>query len=173
MASASWKLCSISGLHTPSASADERSSSLISPTSRCLLSTPDPFVSSGTNEPVVGPGPIGFHLVEMVPAASPLSPKINIYSLNGAGFDFPGPLEPPPAGLAVPKRKRNQLPAQSWSLFLRLLPLNVGAAAAAVVVTLVSRFGFSTDINIKRARGFKIFHLFSLHFLDSPLLAHI
>lgn len=41
MARASWKLCSMSGLQTPSASADDKSlsSSLISPTSKCL-STP-------------------------------------------------------------------------------------------------------------------------------------
>lgn len=54
MARASWKLCSMSGLHTPSASADDKSfsSSLISPTSRCLLSAPAAFESTGPIGPV-------------------------------------------------------------------------------------------------------------------------
>lgn len=54
MARASWKLCSISGLQTPSASADDRSfsSSLMSPTSRCLLSVADGFESTGPIGPV-------------------------------------------------------------------------------------------------------------------------
>lgn len=55
MARASWKLCSMSGLQTPSASADDKSfsSSLISPTSRCLLSAwPAAFESTGPIGPV-------------------------------------------------------------------------------------------------------------------------
>lgn len=65
MASASWKLCSMSGLHTPSASAADISfsSSLASPTSRCLASAPP--------EPLVSGAPAAvLHGDAMVPAAS-------------------------------------------------------------------------------------------------------
>lgn len=59
MARASWKLCSMSGLQTPSASADDRSlsSSLISPTSRCLST---PSKSTDPNWPAA-PEPTGVH----------------------------------------------------------------------------------------------------------------
>lgn len=76
MAKASWKLCSISGLHTPSASADDKSfsSSLISPTSKCLLSAPVPFVSADPNWPA-GPALTGVHGDVMVLAPTTLSIK--------------------------------------------------------------------------------------------------
>lgn len=60
MASASWKLCSMSGLQTPSASADDRSlsSSLMSPTSRCL-STPSKSIDpNGPADPTVVHGDV-------------------------------------------------------------------------------------------------------------------
>lgn len=72
MARASWKLCSISGLQTPSASADDRSfsSSLISPTSKCLLSAP--FVSADPNGPAETEL-TGVHGDVMVPVPKPLA----------------------------------------------------------------------------------------------------
>lgn len=79
MASASWKLCSMSGLQTPSASAADRSlssSSLTSsPTSRFFESEPEPAVSAG------GPELVGVHGDEILPATSgqpyadPLTPR--------------------------------------------------------------------------------------------------
>lgn len=67
MARASWKLCSMSGLQTPSASAAARSlSSSQSPTSRLFLeSEPEPLVSAPG-----GPELAGVHAEEMVPATT-------------------------------------------------------------------------------------------------------
>lgn len=73
MARASWKLCSMSGLQTPSASADDRSlsSSLMSPTSRCL-STDTPFRSACPNGPPT-PELTGVHGEVMLPVPKKLS----------------------------------------------------------------------------------------------------
>lgn len=87
MANASWKLCSISGLHTPSASAAAKSlSSSQSPTSKLFFESTEP--ESGVALPPLpgGPGPAEFtafvlHADEIVLLETTPKPETRVLGL--------------------------------------------------------------------------------------------